>query len=172
MHLAAALAAHGAAPRAVVLVDPLVTAGDDLHGVVADLLAGLGAPPAVPTGLPEPEEPQKLFYAIMRFLRESVAAQLGRILEEDEDPELVAESLVGRYAAWIALLTGNMAVDRPTLDIPVQVLHTHDRDDLKRLVDARGGVTETPVPETVRGSGAPLAHPEMVALLRQPIDRR
>ncbi|MGW7244221.1 hypothetical protein [Streptomyces sp. NPDC054804] len=172
VHLAAALAAHGAAPRTVVLVDPLVTTSDDLHGVVADLLAGLGAPAAVPAELPGPEESEKLFHAIIRFLRDTVAEQLGRILEEDEDPELVAESLVGRYAAWIALLTGNLVAERPTLDIPVQVLHTHGRDDLERLVDAGTGVTETPVPETVRGSDTPLAHPEMVVLLRGPADRR
>ncbi|MFD4257558.1 hypothetical protein ACFWR9_07985 [Streptomyces sp. NPDC058534] len=172
VHVAADLAEHGAAPRTLVLVDPLVTTGDDLRDALADLLTGLGASPAVPDELLGLKEPVELFHTVMRFLSNTVAEHLGRILEEDEDPELVAESLVGRYAAWVALLTGNLAAERLALDIPIQVLHTHDRDDLERLVDARGVVTQMPVPETVRASGTPLAHPEMVALLHGPGDYR
>lgn len=171
VHLAAALAAQGSSPGTLVLVDPLAATGEDLTATVTDLLAGLGAASAVPPELPGPQQPGKLFHAVMEFLRDAVAEQLGRILEEDEDPELVAESLVGRYAAWIALLTGNLAAGQPALGIPVQVLHTHARDDLARLLDARAGVTRTPVPEAVRAAGAPLAHPQMVDLLRGPAGR-
>lgn len=168
VHLAAALAALGSAPGTVVLVDPLAATGEDLSGTVADLLTGLGAASVVPAGLPGPQDPGKLFQAIMEFLRAAVAGHLERILEEDEDRELVAESLVERYAAWIALLTGNLAAGRVALDVPVQVLRVHARDDLARLADARAGVTQTPVPEAVRAAGAPLTHPQMVALLRGP----
>ncbi|SEG94250.1 hypothetical protein SAMN05216223_12995 [Actinacidiphila yanglinensis] len=169
VHLAAALAAEGVPPGAVVLVDPLAVTGEDLSGTVADLLAGLGAATEVPTGLFGAGEPGRLFAAATVFLRAAVAERLGDVLEEDEDPGLVADSLVGRYATWIALLTGNLGARRPALGIPVQVLHTHGRDDLGFVVDARAGVTRLPVSEGVRDADAPLAHPGTVEVLRRAV---
>lgn len=171
VHLAAALAGEGSAPRAAILVDPIATTYSDLREVLATLLAGLGGGTDPAGGgslaLPWPEDPVKLHATLMRGLHEAAQAHLKSVLEEDEDLDLVAESLVGRYASWIALLIGNTSAPRPMLDIPLHVLHSHGRDDLPRLVDARGPVSAPAVPDAAQGSDSPLAHPQLAMLLRE-----